>query len=128
MAFQISNFTSQHVPPVNTSIDGSGTITLAMTANGTYGSVLNFIKINSSGTTQLGMIRIFMRMSSGGSWSLIREIPVPPTTLNDPPYPVFARTIPMGLPLMNGVEIGIATDKNDSFMITCYGYDITGFI
>ena len=130
MAFQISNFSrSIAISTANANLDGTGTITSLLTVGGTYGSVLNTIRINSYSAVPVGMIRIFVKSNVAmAPWTLFKEVMVPETPNNDPPYPVFALSVDMNLSLENAWQVGVSTETATNFIITGFGYDITGFI
>lgn len=124
----INNTGTVSISTANTNLNGTGVITTLFTANGTYGSMLNTIRVNSITAIQSGMLRFFMKSSLAGSWTLLKEIPIPETPLANPPYPAYASTIEVNLEMANGYIIGVASQTNDTFLINAFGYDITGFI
>lgn len=129
MGNQIAN--NSQVVTINTAnsnLDGTGTIGNLFAAGGTYGSLLQTIRIQSTGSTSVGMIRLFIK-PAGGSFNLIKEVKVPETTLNDPPYPAFGVSlININLSLENGDTIGVSTENAETFVVSAFGYDITGFV
>ena len=130
MAFQITN--NSNTITVNTgnpNLDGTGTITSLFIANGPYGSVLNLIRINTYTAVSVGMIRIFLKKPVAmAPWTLFKEVMIPESPNNNPPYPVYNASIELNLPLMQNYEVGISTQNNENFILTGFGYDITGFI
>lgn len=129
MGFQIeNNANTVTINTANGALDGSGTIAQSFIANGTYGSVLQTIRIQSTGSTSAGGMVRFFRKPVSGSFELIKEVPIPETVANDPPYPVFATTLDVNLKLKQNDEIGVSTENADTFKVSAFGYDITGFI
>lgn len=130
MGFQIANNTSlATIDTANTNLDGSGSITEIFIAGGTYGSVINTIRIQSrTALTNPGMVRIFMKSGSAGVYKLLKEVAIPITSLLDPPYPAFGATVNMNLSLENDFRIGVSTHLANTFDISVFGIDITGFV
>jgi len=129
MAFQIANVnTVVTINTGNSNLDGTRAISLAFTASGTFGSVLSSMRINTQGAVQVGMVRIFFRPNNASNWHLFKEVMIPESPLNDPPYPVFACSVELNLSLGLNNQIGVSTQTNNIFNIQSIGYDITGFI
>ena len=117
------------ISTANTNLDGTGSITELFIANGTYGSVLSSVRVQSlTALASDGMVRIFIKNGAAGTWRLLKEVPTPITSLLDPPYPTFATTLEANLSLMNDDRIGVSTNNANTFNISAFGYDITGFI
>lgn len=130
MAYQIANNSSTTtINTANTALDGSGSITPLFMASGLNGSMLQTIRIESNMAIQAGMIRIFLKSNVPlAPWTLLKEVVVPETPLNDPPYPTYNVTLQINLEMASGWSIGVSTQINDTFLINAFGYDITGFI
>jgi hypothetical protein len=128
MAFTINpKSNSVSISIANTNLDGTGTITTLFTAvNAPEGSVLNAVRIQATGDVPLGMIRLFIRPNAG-SWTLVKEIPVPATT-RSAQYTAYAETIAPECFLASQYEIGVSTETATTYKVTAFGYDITGFI
>lgn len=129
MAFQIANNTSFiDISTANTNLDGTGTITEFFQASGTYGSVISSVRIQSAGAVTQGMVRIFIKNGVAGTWKLLKEVQIGQVPNNDPPYPVFGITLQTNLSLKNDYRLGASTQNAEHFIVTGFGYDITGFI
>jgi hypothetical protein len=109
--------------------DGTGTIANLITANGTYGTLIQSISIEAIQTTKVtsGMIRLFVQPNGGASWFLIKEIPVQ-ETYHTGQYPAFSRLLYLNLTLPNSASLGVSTENADSFVVVANCFDITGFI
>lgn len=78
------------------------------------------------------MIRFWIQESGATShdWNLIKEVPVGIVNIQtDGTVQSFARVVNFGsLFLPNGANLGVTNQTNDSYQVTAFGLDITGWV
>lgn len=104
----------------NSFLNGSGSITTIISA-GSNGTIVNNVIINATGSTSLGMIRLFI--NDGSSNFLYEEIHV---NANDQTEVVqsFNYTYNAPILLKNGFSLGVSTEMGDTFSVIANGNDI----
>lgn len=108
------------VSTANTNRDGTGTLGTVFTA-GSSGSRVDEIRINATGTTTAGMVRIFV--SDGTNHRLLKEQPIAAVT---PSATVAAEAYPLtfaNLLLKAGETIRASTHNAESFVVHAFGGD-----
>jgi hypothetical protein len=110
----------------NSNRDGTGTLGTVLTAgsNGTLIKTVTVKAVGSTGTSQ-GMIRLFIY--DGTNTRLLKEIEVPPTTVNTTTGtdPTFETTIELNYKLKASWVLKASTQAGDSFNIIAEGLDWT---
>lgn len=96
-----------------------GTVLLAAAA----GTVLERAIIQATGTTTIGMVRLWIY--DGSNYSLIKEVPVearvPSASLQ-----AFAVEIDMdGITLPDGHSLRVTTHNAEAFVVSAFGSDLT---
>jgi len=113
--------TVNQVSTANTNRDGTGTIVTCFTA-GTNGSR---IEVQATGTTTVGMVRLFL--NDGTNTRLLREVPIAAITPSGtvPAFQIpliFGDYVPLLLPTSSW-SLRAATNNAETFNITVYGGD-----
>jgi len=63
------------ISTANTNRDGTGTIGTLFTG-GASGSRVDDISIKATGTTTLGMVRLYRSLDNGSTWRLLKEVSI----------------------------------------------------
>ena len=105
------------ISTANTNRDGSGTIGTVLTP-GADGTRVDGVRIQATGTTTAGVVRLFVRASAGGTWFLLAEILVtavtPSTTIQAWSYDWLTR---VPLVLATGNLLGASTHNAETFNV-----------
>lgn len=96
------------VSTANTARDGTGTIVTLFTA-GPNGSRVDNIGWSGTGTTSAGLVSVFVRETSEGTWMYITSLPINANTASATNAPHFGAAHNLNWVLSAGAEIGIAT-------------------
>lgn len=106
----------------NTNRDGSGTL-VDVVAGGSIGSRIDRLRLQAAGTTNVGVIRLFMQDASANK-RLYREVLVPAVT---PSTSIAAWSqelvFPDGLPIPNGWTLRASTHNAENFNAIAHGGD-----
>lgn len=105
------------ISTANTARDGTGTIGTVLTP-GADGSRVDGVRIQATGTTTAGVVRLFVRASAGGTWYLLAEILVtavtPSTTVQAWSYDWIPQ---VPLVLASGNLLGASTHNAETFNV-----------
>lgn len=105
------------VSAANANFDGTGTIVDITDVIGTNGARVEQIVCNATGTTTAGMLRIFKY--DGTNWRAYTEIPVTGITPSATVERWKSTLRPSNLYLENTYKLGIATEKAETFHVSC---------
>lgn len=109
------------VSTANSNLDGTGTLSLILTA-GAYGTLIKTVTIKARGDTTNGMVRFFIY--DGSNKRLISEVEIPAVTKSSTD-PTFTITIPADFALKSGWKLYASTEKSETFNIIAEGLDWT---
>lgn len=105
----------------NTNRDGTGTIATLVTGTD-LGTRIDRVRLSATGTTTAGMVRFFIKESSGDTWRLTHEIQVSAVTPSATVATFSAEWAPTeGLVLKRGAMLGIATHNAEAFNAVALG-------
>lgn len=108
----LSGITS--VTTANSNLDGSGTMSLILTAS-QDGTVVQSITIKATASNDQGMIRFFVK-PSGGSKYLWREIPVP-ANVQSATVVAYQTTVSASFTMQSGDELYASTQNSETWNI-----------
>lgn len=103
----------------NSALDGSGTI-VSVFAGGTNGSYARNMEIKALTNTTAGMVRVFTNQS--GVYHLFKEVTVSAIT-KSATVSSFSSTLNLNISIPNGCNLGVSTEKAETFQITVDGGD-----
>lgn len=108
------------VSTANSNLDGTGTLSTVITG-ADNGKKIENIMIKATGSTTIGMIRLFMY--DGSNTKLFMEIPVP-TSVQSSVVPAFSRLVNFrdGLMIPNGWSVKASTQNAETFVITANAF------
>lgn len=119
----IANVGKVFVNTANSSLNGTGALGLLLTANtaiGACGTVVSSIVVKATGSTALGMIRLFIW--DGANYFLYKEVMVP-ANIQTGVVPAFTATIQEPFVLQSGYNLYVSTESPDDFNVIAYGKD-----
>ena len=110
------------ISTANVNTNGSGTLGTGYIA-GNYGSTVENIHIKATGTTTVGMVRLYL--NDGSNTRLWHEVPVTAITQASGTQTFYADFCPPNtlLALPSGWSIFCSTEKAEAFNVYCYGGD-----
>lgn len=98
------------VDTANTAKDGTGTVVTVFTADATYGSRLDFLKVRAKGTNVATVLRVFLNngatSATAGNNTLFVERTIPATTLSEVAA-LADHVIPMDMSLAPGYKVNV---------------------
>jgi hypothetical protein len=115
------------IATANTAKDGTGTVVTVFTADPTYGSKVDFLKVKGLGTNVATVIRIFENNGSENSVAanniLLGEMTIAATTLSEVAALLETNifTLGFGLPPGHKINITIGTTVASGLAVSCYG-------
>ena len=112
------------VSTANTNRDGTGTIVTIATgaANGTK---IQEVVAQAAVTTTAGMIRLFISVDAGSTWSLFDELPIGANTVGSSTPAFRTARIYQNLYLgSSDVLLGASTHNAESFRVFALGADL----
>jgi hypothetical protein len=101
------------ISTANTNRDGTGAMTTVFTATGD--AVVNSIRVQATGTTTDGMIRVFIY--DGSSTCLRLEIPVTDAIPSATVEAFSASILPTGFRVENGHQVRVSTHNAETFNV-----------
>jgi hypothetical protein len=116
-----ANTQFQILNTANSNLNGTGTVASLLTAS-SNGTLIKSVTIKATGSTAVGMIRLFV--SGGGNTRLLREIEVPMITpaANSP---AFETKVDLNFCLLSGYILKGSTENADNFNVITEGLDWT---
>lgn len=108
------------VSTANSNLDGTGTLSTVISGSNN-GKKIESIMINATGSTTIGMIRLFMY--DGTNTKLFMEIPVP-TSVQSSVVPAFSKVVNFrsGLMIPNGWSVKASTQNAETFIVTANAF------
>lgn len=112
------------VSAANTARDGSGTI-VSLATGSTEGFKINEVKVQATGTTTAGMIRLFISTDSGTNWDLFDELPIGAVTPSGS-VAAFWTSKNFNNLVLTGTSnrLGVSTHNAEAFEVYALGADL----
>lgn len=110
------------ISTANSNLDGGGTLETIITGSAN-GTLIKTLIIKAQTDTSHGMIRLFVQ-KSGGSNTLLREIPVP-TVIKSDRDPSYMSVINLNYTLENSERLKASTENADTFNLIAEAFDIS---
>lgn len=117
-----SNYSAVKINTANSALNGTGPMGLVITANGPNGTQISSLTIKAEGSTNLGMIRLFV--DNGVTRYLYRECMVPAVNQTGT-VPTFSAIFDQPIFLQSGYSLYASTQVGQPFNIVAVGTDRT---